>query len=245
MKRLIATVCMLGLFFLMCFGAGADVIDLPETKNSFALDYNNYEDCIWEMREYRVVNPAGAKSYYMPGVEDKVVMKLKEGDVVLVSYTYLIGDAVYGLVNYGSWKEDSWFSLADFELVYDYISFAEEHGDEFYPWGQELDDVFDIAIRLYAYPGSDVIEIATENYSTPTIVHAYRDENDVEWGFVSNDFGYFGVWLCLDNLEMGELPPQPEKGLDPIWLVAGGVAVFVLLMAVLIVVLGRRRKKQQ
>ena len=136
MKRLMTMMLALVLVLSMAVTAYADVLWIPE--NPFLEQH--MEDCQRIDRSYRAITEV---TVYQSPENDKVLWTIPEGDAWGVYYTYQDASGnLWGCVEDFETGEAGWIALAYTELVYDYISFAEEFGHEF----QTLDE-FEQIIR--------------------------------------------------------------------------------------------------
>lgn len=248
MKRIFTALLAVCILLAMGTTVLADIIWEPAGGNEFLNE--NLDACQGVYRRFTVSAPQGVQLLEAPG-EGSPATKLKAGEVVTISYSYAAADGTWGFVELSDW-EGGWLPMGTVTLLYDYISFAEEHGGEFYPYTGDAHTRLEPPLYLWAYPGSPVLGIEEElHYSEgagPGIVHAYKDAEGREWGFVEYDFGYEGVWLCLSDpggktLDTTGNPNTGAKSGGGMTPVIALVAAVVALTAVLIGVLGSRRKK--
>ena len=133
----------------------------------------------------------------------------------------------WGYVNTAS--AEGWAPLSDLSLIYDYLSFEEEHGDEILPVDKAVTDpLFDAYLQtgkttlvIWSYPnaehfshyytGDQGLELlnALKEYG----VFTYTDEEGHLWGFCSYLYGHRNFWILLDDPSAGDgAPPAPEDG---------------------------------
>ena len=187
----------------------ADMIVEPWGENA-----NFYEQYRSECElEYNVRNYSALTDFdiYQSPVDDKVVRHVQKGDVMISNTFYTDSGGVRWAYDYNG--EDAgkagWYKMENVEIVYDSISFEEEHKDEFTDYKGQLNDfVPQNHVILWTYPGSgEIDEICSksdwfsedyvfkiEDLATTT----YIDEDGNEWVYIS----YFPKgWVNLSNIE--------------------------------------------
>lgn len=218
MKKWIGLLAVAMCLFFQSAVAKADVIWTPD--DSFFMEYE--EDCVYIRRCFLVNAPGGEVIVQESPTDTKEVARVKNGTEVWVEWTYTDKNGnVWG--TYDGWfdgNESGWLSLAYMDLIYDYISFEEEHGDEFVtetglaelPEGAE-------GIYVWDYPGSPTCTRAFENVSTPeempTYSVVYEDEDGRTWGFCGYHYGWRNFWMCLDDVTADYEKLYGYEPLDP------------------------------
>ena len=168
------------------------------------------------------------RSFYTNGVNGNVSIKkepgssiwigvLKNGIPVEIDYIYDYQGATWGFVVY-RYDDDSdpdapqkmilgWVPLDELLVIYDYISFAEEHEDEIYPYtgDYELGKSADSAV-LWTWPNSGVNKgtvhwnsLEEDEQENFRIISAYTDEQGREWGFCYGQIYRKNMWICLSD----------------------------------------------
>jgi hypothetical protein len=112
--------------------------------------------------------------------------------------------------------------------VYDYISFAEEHKDAFYPYTGNYEALKKAdKIVLWSWPGSgkinDISKWRILSLIDFRVLYAYKDEQGREWGYIGMDprSGYSSddAWICLNDPANENIPafysPQPKAWQPP------------------------------
>lgn len=200
MKRLIILVLAVILVLSMSTAVLADVLWIPDSP----FLNQHMEDCQRSDRSYRALTEV--KVYQSP--EDaKVLWTIPEGDAWGVYYTYEDGSGnLWGCVEDFETGEAGWIPLAYTELVYDYISFAEEFGHEFLTLdklGQLPEEFQDDVVMFWSYPGSETAdEFDLGQWADayfPEYEAVYEDALGRRWGYVGYYMGYRHFWICLDD----------------------------------------------
>lgn len=135
----------------------ADII-LDPSGNKFFDSHHSECSVEGDYRKYKVTKETDL--YNKPLGREKI-RKLSEGDV-LSTNTYYTDEngAVWGYnYDFSPIKKQGWFRLDDTQLIYDNISFVEEHKDEFREYSGELGEFaekfsFDKIIYMWAYPNA-------------------------------------------------------------------------------------------
>ncbi|MDE7293782.1 MAG: hypothetical protein K2N72_05100 [Oscillospiraceae bacterium] len=187
----------------------ADVIMEPygEGSDFYAKHYGECEI------EYNVRGYSALTDFdiYPSPVDDKVVRHVQKGDVLRSNTFYTDSEGVRWAYDY-NWDatgKTGWYKTENVELVYDYISFEEEHKNELTDYKGQLNDyVPEKQVVLWTYPGSgEIRSIRTQKNWFPegyvftiedTAEYTYVDESETEWVFL----GYgFNSWVDLSDIE--------------------------------------------
>lgn len=190
------------LLFLMTLTVCADVIVDPE-RNSFFISH--IAECVELRRCFTVNDPSGSlDAYDEPGAK-KPSETYPNGTVLEISHTYTDADGtVWGVTIYA---EDSfngnWMKMSGLELVYDYISFAEEHGDAFADYDAAKHPAPKGPANLWKYPDSGIVVGTVGEYDEleSHISKVYTAPDGRVWGFINYIFGHKNVWICLEGAE--------------------------------------------
>ena len=226
------------LFALFPIAANADII--PEPSDNFY--ERNRADC-----EYinRVFYANGESGYIMlknePGSRDEVIAFVN-GTIVNVSFTYDRNGEQWGVITYETaagqgdeWNTNTgWIPMSELVVVYDYISFNEDHAGEIYDYSGGSPDSLseNLEIVIWAWPGSgEVLRTLTTSsgrdftegeltWLTPE--KAYTDADGREWGFIPYFYSSRNTWLCLSDPTNADIPafnpaptPQLRTPIDP------------------------------
>jgi len=249
--------CFLLIFASFAQFARADVLITPE--NNFYKQHQ--DDCTYVNRNFYANSQNGFVSLKKePGsaVETDTV---KNGEVLNIVFTYDYSGEIWGVAMldvYGN--QNGWIPMSQLVLVYDYISFEEDHKNEFYSYtgGYDTLKITD-KIIMWSWPGSGVQQGAIEQkiddyFSVST---AYTDMQGQEWGFINYWHGYRNCWICLSDPSNSGLSALNPPSQPPLWpaktphksllsipvLIMVLVAVLVVSTAVLIRALWKPKKK--
>lgn len=197
MKRLITLVLALILVLGLSATAWADVLWIPD--NTFLNQH--MEECPRTDRNYRALT--GVTVYRSPE-DDKVMWTIPEGESWHVYYTYEDADGnLWGCVENPENGNAGWIALAYTELVYDYISFAEEFGHLFVIPDERvvLDETYAGQVVLFwSYPGSETgYPRQVEADYMPGFDQLYTDALGRVWGYVGYHMGFRNVWVCITD----------------------------------------------
>lgn len=230
-KRICAAMCMFLFALLFASSAAADV--LWEPNDSF---YNVSRDqCEILGRHFQSNSKTGRTTVYnQPGSGVKAD-DIPNGSELFVSFTYKDRQgSEWGVVQYlhdrasdtvtETYQSDGattgWVLMDDLTLIYDHISFDEEHGKEFVPYSGDYDALRNAeGVIFWTYPGSGET-VSTEIKITEDfhIEHAYTDPAGRQWGYVEYYFGYRSFWVCISDPSDPNLPantPIPQPTLMP------------------------------
>lgn len=181
---------------LLAARASADVIWEPE--DSFYESHS--EQCEYENRSYTAAGPDGEVIVYKSPVSPEVVTKLENGTAFRVSFTY---EDMWGIC-WAVYENDSltgWVPMDYLEVIYDYISFEEEFGDQILAEEGELDPVpNNTEVHFWNYPGSSVGHtMSSGNVHQLKYFQTYTDKTGRKWGFCRYYMGIKNMWICLDD----------------------------------------------
>lgn len=190
---------------VLCSGTAvyADIILDPSGNKFFD---SHHSECSVEgyYRKYKVIKSTDL--YDQPLGREKR-QKVSEGDV-LTTNTYYTDEkgAVWGYnYNTHSDKRSGWFKLKDTQLIYDNISFMEEHKDEFREYSGELGSVsFDEIIYMWAYPNAAELTGAVSSDEWLPEEHGTKQEQ------LERDIGYVytdpagNEWVYADVYVFGK-----------------------------------------
>lgn len=231
MKTLkILTAALISLTILMWSGSvSADIIMEPSYNNKFYEVY--YDECELEptVRKYTVTTECDV---FMSPLSSQKVRTAHEGSTLHMNAFYTDKDGVrWGYdyaYSYGDKAEEmsGWVKMENVQVVYDHISFMEEHGGEVTDYNGQLDSYVPREyVYIWSYPGSEqLIRMCSaanwfpEDYFLTvqdTAVYTYVDAEGHEWVYLG--YGYEG-WVYLDAPEkdLRDSDPQttPETSLS-------------------------------
>ena len=200
MKRLITLVLAVILLLGLSATAYADILWEPD--NLFLKQHRG--ECPRMDRSYRALTEV---TVYESPEDNTVMWTIPEGEPWRVYYTYEDSNGnLWGCLEKWEFGETGWVPMAYMELVYDYISFAEEFGHEFVTLdklGQLPEEFRDDVVMFWSYPGSetadefDLGQWASEYF--PEYETVYEDALGRRWGYVGYYMGCRNFWICLDD----------------------------------------------
>lgn len=246
------TFLLLSVSFLLMISLVAYADVLIEPNNDFYTRHRN--ECVYLSRSFYANGESGFVSLKKEPGSKAEISVIENGEVLNIMFTYNYKGESWGVTEiytpdkpYDKWPT-GWIPMNQLLLVYDFISFAEEHQDEFYSYTGSYDELKTAEkIILWSWPGSGIkqetLEVSSmdENFS---VSHAYKDEQGREWGFIGYWYGRRNMWVCVSDPANSEIPtfnpaPQPE-----LWqpgdtnIPQGGLStplLIIILVAVLVV----------
>lgn len=256
----------------------ADVIWEP--NDSFY--HQKSEDCVYNGRSYTVNGRNGSGTVFKEPGSKQTVAVINNGNVFYVSFTYKDNNGDnWGVVEFNpdgsgnladtdySTAITGWVPMSDLTVVYDYISFAEDHGSQFKPYTGNYDTFKSGGpVVFWSYPGSGVIaweEAAFEYDDYFEISDTFTDDENRLWGYVGYYYGARNVWVCIsdpsgDGIEKAPPSPVPEAATalpdpelpaagndenDAVLLIVVIVAAVVVITAVLIAVFWKKSARKE
>ncbi len=223
MKRTKLTALLLTLLLSLSLTLPAFADVLWEPDNRF---YQQHAlDCEYHNRSYTANSPQGYVD--VRSAPDGVVIAQVENGQRLNVYV-LYRD--WGYVN--SADTEGWAPLSELSLIYDYLSFEAEHGDEILPVDKSVTDpLFDAYLAAgkttlviwpypnaerysYSYSGDAGLDLLNglKEYG----VFTYTDEEGHLWGYCSYLYGHRHFWVLLDDPSAGDgVPPASEDKENP------------------------------
>lgn len=203
---------------VLCSGTAvyADIILDPSGNNFFD---SNYDKCRIE-GDYRKYTVLKSTYLYKSPVRRDNKQNISEGDILETNAYYTDEKGVVWGYNYSSHsdKKSGWFRLDDTQLIYDSISFVEEHESELSEYSGELGEFaenfsFDKIIYMWAYPNCEELtgavspeEWLPEKYGTKQeqlerdIGYVYTDPAGDKWVYA--DVYVFGKprgWIYVPD----------------------------------------------
>ncbi len=176
---------------LFTISAHADVLFEPE--DSFYQEHRS--ECTYVSRQFTANGPEGKVIVYESPESSKVVDTWENGHQATVAYTYEDkGGTVWGVCESGGWMPMEYM-----EVVYDNISFTEQHAADIKTQQGTLDKKEGEKINFWKYPGSEV-SYEGEIWDTAlSYEDVYEDSEGHQWGSVVYYYGYRDVWVCIDQ----------------------------------------------
>ena len=205
MKKRLLLLTLVLLQSLLPLTARADVVIEPE--NAF---YQKNRREIIELGRSFLANSddGGVPVKEAPGA-GKDEGYIENGEVAYVRYSCLYGGEYWGYI----YERSGWVRLDMMLVVYDYVTFEEEHITEFYPYAGDFKEIADAgAAAVWPWPGADAPLWTFEGLAADSLsaAHAYRDAEHREWIFVPYIYGQRNIWICVSEPLSREIP-----GLNP------------------------------
>lgn len=213
-KRLFTVLCTLVLVFSLIPAAHADVLWTPD--NQFF--YNHSDECTYVGRSYYANGTHGYVTLWNAPDGGIVVDQFENGFTLEVYWQYKDWGCVTVFGDEG-WT-DGWVPMNDLALIYDHISFAEEHGSQIKDYNGEFADYSGdgIGIAFWDYPGAAVPKLIWDhNDIVPQLTGSedghsyisqiYTDAQGLTWGYVGYLYGSRDLWFCLDDPKGASLLP--------------------------------------
>lgn len=207
MKKIFYVFAALICYVLLYIPVKADVIWEP-----FDPFYEAHADeCEYMGRSFRANGPDGKVILYKSPESPEVVAEWENGHKAYIQFTYRdpLG-ILWGI--YDDYQDTvGWMPMDYMEVIYDSISFHEEHSAQITEQSGELsEDYQGQDIFLWRYPGSTEYDSLKFDNNPPTYDNVYVDENENSWGWVGYWYGYKNVWICLNapNADLDQLYPN-------------------------------------
>jgi hypothetical protein len=193
------------------------VIITPNDNDFFS---RHEKECTYIGRSYYANGVSGFISLKTAPISNTEVSKINNGNTVLIQFTYHYNGELWGVV-IGDKECSGWIPMSQLVIVYDYISFDEDHKNDFYEYKGGYESLKNAKgkVVLWSWPGSgkvkgtvDVSEIPEYD---PRFSHAYKDKQGREWLYTDYWCGYRNFWICLNDPTNAKIPafnpaPQPK-----------------------------------
>lgn len=195
MKKCLSMLSTLICCMLFVLPVHADVIWEPDDYF-----YNQHAiDCTYVNRMFTAHGPDGVVIVYKNPESPQIITQLDNGFQTYISYTYTDSDGIIWGIYEGSDKT-GWLPMDYMQVVYDSISFSEDHAAEIVSESGELKSQYqNKEIYLWKYPGSEEFNIIKTEDFMPSYNSVYLDEENRCWANINYYFGYKNVWICIDH----------------------------------------------
>ncbi len=196
LKSLAALVLLSLLLLSAVLPSFADVIIEPE--DSFFAQHE--DECTYqEFRQYIVNTDAGHTYLYVNPESDRTIKGYPNGEKVAVYWLYTDKDGeVWGLLSHST----GWFRMSELTVVYDSVSFLNEHSHEMKPY---VDGSYTIVadeskpVVMWKYPGQRSESSFYDHDVTEYVSETYTDPDGEVWGYIQYYMGMRKVWVCLTD----------------------------------------------
>lgn len=214
--------------FCLCSSAFADLLWVPDDDYFYAND----SECDYVGRRFILNGDSGTVAVYKKPAGKSTVAVLPNGCRMFVSFSTEKDGRVWGVIQFSydengqpvpnySAKADGavytgWVSMDSLSLVYDYQSFCDEYGDEFYDYAGSADDLTGKDLVVWNYPGGtaneDTMHVQEDSSGMElSFDSCWTDENGLEWASFGYYYGWRNLWVCLSDPTNRSLP-HVERG---------------------------------
>ena len=260
-RKLLALLTAMLLMVTMVTPAFADIIWEPYGDNFYE---KHRDECSYHDRCYLANGEKGYVTVKTSPDSLGDVTNIANGTRFFVVHLWTGKDGAQWGVGYPAGEFDSvgWVKLSEMAMVYDHISFEEDHSHEFGEYDGSGDDLGKALV--FSYPGGTVKSTLEENAGympfAESFHNLYTDENGLRWTYVGYYMGHRDGWVCVDD-PMNEalasetyltvdrvrggaadiVPPVaevPVTGVFPLWLIP---VVLVIAVAAFTAVIVRKR----
>ena len=237
----------LGCLLATLFITGTVRADLIWTPND---DFFNkhFEECERLGRSYMANGHNGYVEIKKNPLSEETIANKENETEFYVSFTYTgPSDRVWGVVEFDN--STGWIVMEDLLVIYDNISFMEEHEGDIEAFQGEWEDYVSgkEPVQFYPYPGSGKSTSAMDiKEDKPVVSYTYEDDEGRLWGYVNYYFSHKG-WICLSDprnanisgskeAPQATLIPKASELPDPSYpLFSRDILVIVLLVAAVVV----------
>ena len=219
------------LLLLIPLSAFADMMWVPPSK-FFDANPRGYE---YINRVFYANGEAGYVSVRDTPGSNTEVGTIINGSTYRVSVAYDSIGGKWGLIPLNGVYEPrdkmktGWVPINQLVPVYDYISFEEEHGKEFYTYKGDYEALFEASeLVFWNWPGSGEIAMAqAPNIENSPIertwlaveqAQAYKDKEGREWVLIPYFYASKNRWICISDPSNRDIPafhPAPAPVLWP------------------------------
>lgn len=203
LKRFISAL-LICLFLLPTFAANADVIFSPEEPNSFYEEH--ISSILYLGRTFVASSESSAVEMKRVPDSEEIVATIQNGTTVYITGSCLYDGVFWGYLYFGF--SSGWVRLDEMLVLYDYVSFTEEHMDEFYLYTGDYAEIKETkAANVWPYPGADGYSFILNNFDTEhfPVTYAYTDSGGNEWGFLTH-LSDDSKWICLSDPMKSDFP---------------------------------------
>lgn len=200
----------------------ADVLWEPE--NDFYS--RNRDKCVVMSRSFYANGEGGFLSIKTQPGANREVFEFKNGDILYIQFTYDYKGEIWGVTEFydpeSLEQKSGWAPMDQLLVVYDYMSFHDDHKDEIYEYTGGVESLYEVGdIAFWTWPGSgELAWILQDEWRNPesdsgflTPYVAYKDEEGREWAYFSYVYGTRNSWVCMDdpsNLDIPAFNAEPE-----------------------------------
>lgn len=190
---------------VICTTVAADVIWEPDDD----FYRREAENCVHLGRSYTANGGGGSVDVLKsPGSGEKVAT-VENGNTFFIAFTYTDkDDEKWGVIELSDKGGTGWIRMDELLVVYDYISFEEEHKNEFRQWKGGYDGLeAGNDVVFWSYPGSGVITRKDSEIDKDlSISYVYTDADGRDWGFVGYYYAVRNCWVCISDPANDAIP---------------------------------------
>ena len=180
----------------------ADVLFEPDDSFYHA----HASDCTYVGRQYIANGPDGKVIVYESPQSPEAVDTWQNGQQETIYFTYDQEGVAWGVG-----QDGGWVPMEYLQVVYDNISFMEEHETEIKSQSGSLESLpKGTQIYFWKYPGSQVTYEGSIEDNPISYDKVYADSEGKNWGYINYYYGHREVWVCIDQPEADyeQLYPQ-------------------------------------
>jgi hypothetical protein len=197
------------ILLLIPLTAYADLV--VEPKNDFYIQ--NRDKIIHLNRRFVANGESGSVPIKIAPEAKSDIDSLQNGKEAYMIYSCLYDGDFWGYIDLSGWVK-----LDQMLVLYDYVSFEEEHFDELYKYSGDYAKIKEARAAIaWPWPDADEPIYTIENLDTNSfhVSYAYMDKDGREWGFVTYLYGNRNFWVCLSEPLNRDIPvfnPAPAPG---------------------------------
>lgn len=190
----------------------ADVIWEPE--DSFYQEHAS--ECTYVNRWFTANGPDGKVILYQSPEMPIETGSWENGYQAYIAFVYTDSDGIEWGIYDNDAKLSGWVPMAYMEVVYDSLSFQQEHSGEITEQSGELECKDGEEIYLWKYPGAEDFQTFESQEYPPSYHGVYEDAEGHRWGHVGYYFGIKDKWVCIDRpgAEFAALYPEGAPGAE-------------------------------
>ena len=189
-----------------------------EPDNDF---YSRYRrECVFLGRVFCAVSRDETIYVMKAPNQNEFVTQMSYGDKIYIEYSCLYNGEYWGITS--MYLDNStqilcgWIKLNELRVMYDYIAFEEEFIDDFYVYVGDYSEIKAAGAAIaWQWPGADAPLWTIEGIDMTyfQVLHAFKDSQSREWGFIPYLYGSPNIWFCLSDPLNRDIPafnPTPE-----------------------------------
>lgn len=213
MKKMMRIWMVVLCWMIFVLPVSADVIWEPYNDDF----YDKYrESCQLVNRNYTADGPEDKVIVYKSPENPSVVATWENGHVANIYYTWTDEKGiVWGMYNNWETNETGWMPMEYMDVVYDYICFEEEFGENFVEESVAIpEECAGTGVYFWSYPGAEAyVEIPMPETAAdmPVCSKTFVDEEGHKWGYIGYFRGTRNKWVCLDEPTADFTTLYPEK----------------------------------